>query len=51
MLLTSSHGVLESSRDPVAARDCEGAATPPNKDFIKTEKYQVFHSGATCYDV
>jgi len=27
------------------------AATPANKDFTKTKKHQVFHSGADCYDV
>jgi len=28
-----------------------GAVTLPNKDFLKTKKYQVFNSDADCYDV
>ena len=28
-----------------------GAATPPNKDFIKTEKHLVYHGGAESYDI
>jgi len=29
----------------------EGVATPLNKEFIKTEKYQVFHSVTDSCDV
>jgi len=28
-----------------------GTATPPNTDFIKTKKHQIFHGGAYCHDV
>jgi len=27
------------------------AVTAPNKDFVKTEKHQVFHNGAVCYNL
>jgi len=27
-----------------------GGAATPNKDFIKTKQYHVFHVGVACYD-
>jgi len=38
---------------PAAARDCDswGCCNSSQQDFINTEKHQVFHGGAACYDI